>query len=94
MGYFCTECKRKHHSGKIYKEHKHLEKIKIDDIPYKKVINFNYDLLPNIAKRQIMVYVRKMAWDRKSNQSKQREMYIQQVNKVILRYDTETPIIL
>jgi len=94
MAYFCTQCKRKHHSGKIYKEHKHLQKSKPNGVPCKKVLPCNWNLLPPIAQRQIMSNIRKMTWDKKSNGSRRREMYVHEINKVILRYDNDIPIIL
>ncbi len=94
MAYLCTECKRKHHSGKIFNDHKRFKKVKPNEIPFNKLLDFDYNILPAIAQRQIVIYARKMAWDRKKNGCNQRQMYIQQINKVILRYDTETPILL
>lgn len=92
MGYFCTQCKRKHHSGKIFEQHKHLKQIEPNGIPTKKIINVDWKLLPNIAKRQIRHYINKLAWDMNCNGSNRKEMYIHEINRVILHYDNEIPI--
>lgn len=94
MSYFCTQCKRKHHSGKIYKKHKHLQKIEKETIPYKKVLRCNWNFLPPIAQRQITHYIDKILLDKKLNYSSHIELYVQEINRVILHYDNETPIIL
>lgn len=85
--YFCTECKRNHRHGKIWEEHLRYKKTKLDNIPRKKVVQYDWSFLRDIAQRQIMSYIRKMAWDKKNNGSRKREMYIHEINKVILHED-------
>ena len=94
MAYFCTQCKRNHHSGKIYKEHKHLQKSKPNGIPCDKVLPCNLNLLPQIAQRQINTNLEKILLDSKQTYGKWEKVYIKQINKIILRYDNDIPIIL
>lgn len=87
--YYCSKCKRKHRSsGSFYKKHLKYKETKIEKIPSDKVISYDFENLPEIAQRQIKQYARKMLLDKKCNYGKKKEMYIQQINKVILR---ETP---
>lgn len=83
--YFCPKCKRNHRqSSSVYKKHQQFEKVESDNIPSKKVISCVFSTLPAIARRQIKVYIRKMVWDKNNNFSKKREMYIKEINRVIL----------
>ena len=85
MSYYCPNCKRNHRPGaKIYNKHLHLKKVEEDKIPSYKVISCNYKSLPKIAQRQIEHYILKMAWDKRKNFSKKRQMYIREINRVIL----------
>ena len=85
--YFCTECKSNHRHGKIWEEHKKYRKGKTDNIPIKKILKCNWNFLRPIAQRQILHYVNKLVWDRKNNGSDHREMYIHEINKIILHED-------
>lgn len=94
LKYFCSKCNRFHYRGEIYDKHLEYkeEELKKKDtskfigkkskkkkkIPSDKVINFNYESLRPIAKRQIDRLYKKM---RKTNN---KELYIFQINKVIL----------
>lgn len=83
--YFCTECKKNHRCGKIWEDHKRFKKIKQEDnVPRKRVVDCDWDFLPEIAQRQIMSYLRKIDWDRKNNGSRKKEMYVHEINRVIL----------
>jgi len=89
--YFCTDCKKNHRSGKIYDEHLQYKEEEKEIIPSKKLLHA-YSL-SEIAKRQIMHYIDKMIWDEKFNHSKKREMYITEINRVILHEDNNNYII-
>lgn len=85
MSYYCPNCKRNHRpSTNIYKKHLHLKKVEEDEIPSKKLISCVFSDLPKIAKRQIDHYLQKMVWDKRKNFSKKRQMYIREINRVIL----------
>jgi len=81
----CRKCKRNHRpSSAIYSKHIKLQVRESSEIPSNKVISCNLKLLSIIAQRQINRYLDKLLWDKKSNGSNKREMYIQEINKVIL----------
>ena len=82
--YFCTECKRNHRSGKIYKDHLKFRKVEEEYISCQKVIDCIWEDLPKIAQNQIMRYIDKILWDKKFNYSKKRKLYIREINRVIL----------
>lgn len=82
--YYCSQCKQNHRSGKIYKDHLKFKKVEENHIPCRKVLLCIWEDLPKIAQRQILRYISKMVWDKKSNYSKRRKLYIREINKVIL----------
>ena len=90
--YFCTECKRNHRCGKIWKEHKRYKGTEPDNVPTKKILEHDWNLLRPIAQRQIMHYARKISWDAKNNGSGRREVYIHEINKIILHEDNDIAI--
>jgi len=61
-----------------------FRKVEEDHISCRKVLDCIWEDLPKIAQRQIMHYIDKMLWDKKSNYSKKRKLYIQEINRVIL----------
>lgn len=84
--YFCPECKRKHRpSGSIYKKHLKYKKVEVEEIPSDKVFSYNFKSLPEIAQRQIRQYARKIQLDKEHNHSKWKEVYIREINKIILQ---------
>jgi len=81
----CRKCKRRHRpSSAIYQKHINEQVLENDKIRSNKVISCNLKLLSYIAQRQINRYFDKLLWDKKYNGSNKREMYIQEINKVIL----------
>ena len=87
--YFCPNCKRKHRpSSSIYKKHLKYKKRETDDVPSDKVLPYNFENLPEVAKRQIRRYARKIILDKERNYGKWKEVYIREINKIILH---ETP---
>ena len=85
MSYFCTHCKRKHReSTKIHEKHLKWREVETDEIPSNKILSCKISNLSGIAQRQIIRYLNKILLDRKNNYGKNRKMYIQQINKVIL----------
>lgn len=88
--YFCPTCKRNHRPSKssIYQKHIKFKKVEADEIPSDKVISYNFESLPEVAKRQIKRYAHKILVDKERNYSKWREVYIKEINKIILH---ETP---
>ena len=83
--YFCTNCKRKHREKtKVHEKHLKWRETETDEIPCNKLIRCNIKRLSWIAQRQIDRYLNKLVWDKRCNLSKNRKMYIQQINKVIL----------
>ncbi len=86
--YHCPKCKRNHRPGtNIYNKHVHLKKVEEDETPSDKILSCDYNSLPNIAKKQIAHYFLKMEWDKRKNFRKKREMYIREINRVILEED-------
>jgi len=63
--------------------------IENDDVPCQKVIDFIWENLPKIAQRQIMHYINKMAWDEQFNHCRNKEMYVREINKVILHENND-----
>ena len=83
--YLCSKCKRNHRpSSAIYKKHIKWQKIETDEIPCNKILSCNIKLLRGIAQKQIDYYLSKLLWDKRHNGYNKREMYIHQINKVIL----------
>lgn len=75
--YFCTECKRNHRHGKIYKEHlkyKQKEGKKYDTIKVQK-IGFT---LRFVAKRQLNNLINQMLWN-----PSRKGIYIRKINELI-----------
>jgi hypothetical protein len=63
--YYCTNCKRYHHRGKIYKEHLQYKKNKAppSKVQISRDINpedVNFEELRPIAKRQILSLLKRM----------------------------------
>ncbi len=83
--YFCTKCKRKHRkSTAIHEKHLNWKEVESEEVPSNKVFSCKISLLPYIAQKQINTYLDKILADKKNNLGKNRGMYIQQINKVIL----------
>lgn len=83
--YFCTKCKRKHREKTaVHEKHLKWREIETDETPSNKLIRCNIKRLSGIAQRQIDTYLNKLVWDKRYNLSKNRGMYIQQINKIIL----------
>lgn len=92
--YFCKKCKRFHYHGKIYEDHLkyndkeknkknisknlNLKSRKENKIQSKKVMDFNYDTLRPIAKRQIDKLFDKMRTTHNN------DLYVFQINKLII----------
>lgn len=75
--YWCTECNKKHKSGKIYKEHmkyKYIEKPEYDN---KKIQKIDFKL-SEIAENQIISHINKMLWH-----PLRRDFYISKINELI-----------
>lgn len=87
--YYCSECKGNHRHGKIYEEHMRYKRSEPDNVPSKKILKCNWDYLRPIAQRQIMHYARKMLLDKQNNGSSRKEMYIHEINKVIMHEDDD-----
>ena len=85
MSYFCPTCKRKHRpSSAIYKKHLKRKKAKKSNVPCDKVLPCNLKRLSITARMQIDVHLNKIHLDKKYNYGKWREVYIREINKVIL----------
>lgn len=86
--YFCLKCKRNHYRGKIYEDHlKYSKKInknnnpnhnKESSIPSNEIVEFDFNKLRPIARRQIRRLVIKM------HQTKEFRFYRKQINKLLL----------
>ena len=83
--YFCSKCKRTHFRGKIFEEHLKYRKTrnnpkqkKKSSIPSEKIIEFEFDELRLIARRQIQRLVMKM------HKTKNFRLYTKEINKIIL----------
>lgn len=83
--YLCSKCERKHRpSSAIYEKHINKQKIEIEEIPCNKILFCKIELLRGIAQRQIDIYLNKLLWDKRHNGYNKSEMYVHEINKVIL----------
>lgn len=83
--YFCSACKRNHRENTaVYKKHIKLKKIEEDEVSSTKVISCDFRRLRYIAQRQIDRYLNKIIWDKENNYSRNKRMYVQQINKLIM----------
>ena len=86
--YFCLKCKRTHFRGKIYEDHLEYREKKSkknnpnhktkNPIPSNEIIEFDFDELRPIARRQIQRCILKM------HQTKHFGLYIKEINRIIL----------
>ncbi len=83
--YFCSKCKKNHFRGKIFEEHLKYRKKnnnannkKKNSIPSDKIIEFDFEELRPIARRQIRKLVMKMHYTKKFG------LYTKEINKIIL----------
>jgi len=87
--YYCPKCKKNHKSpSSIYKDHIEYKKVEVEEVPFDKVIPYQFNNLPEVAQKQIKRYARKILLDKEHNYGKWKEVYIREINRIILR---ETP---
>lgn len=75
--YYCSECKKRHKSGKIYKDHLQFKNHETKKYPSDKIQEVDFQLR-SIARRQIGHYLEMIEY-----QPNWRGIYISKINQLI-----------
>jgi len=78
--YYCTKCKRKHKTGKIYNDHLEFQEQEETEIPSNNILLNREGImsLRPIAQRQIARLLKRLKL------TNRRSLYIREINKVIM----------
>ena len=77
--YFCTQCKRTHRDGAIFKSHLSYMGKKEDLIPCDRIIEADTSKLREIARKQIKSLERRMKWN-----PQRADVYRREINKLFI----------